>query len=98
MEDVPTVSAWRVRSPRLRAWCEKVLAILHRFQTRGNERSLRLAETVSLGERRILAVVEFEGQRLLLGATPQNIILLCPPVPRERQQAQACPGRSCPCQ
>lgn len=39
-------------------------------------RALRLMETLSLGERRFVAVVEAEGQRLLIGATPQAVTLL----------------------
>ena len=39
-------------------------------------RRLRLCESLSLGEKRIVAVVEFEDQRFLLAATPQNISLL----------------------
>jgi flagellar biogenesis protein FliO len=39
-------------------------------------RALRLCETLSLGEKRLLAVVEFDNQRFLLAATQQNITLL----------------------
>jgi flagellar biogenesis protein FliO len=39
-------------------------------------RSLKICETLSLGEKRLLLVVECEGQRFLIGATPQNISLL----------------------
>jgi flagellar biogenesis protein FliO len=39
-------------------------------------RTLRLSETLSLGEKRIVAVVEFDNQRFLIGATQQNITLL----------------------
>jgi len=40
------------------------------------ERRLRLSETLSLGEKRLIAVVEFEQQRFLVAATPENISLL----------------------
>jgi flagellar biogenesis protein FliO len=39
-------------------------------------RSLKICETLSLGEKRLLLVVECEGQRFLIGATAQNISLL----------------------
>ena len=40
------------------------------------QRHLRLCETLSLGEKRILAVIECDGKRLLISATPQHISLL----------------------
>jgi flagellar biogenesis protein FliO len=43
---------------------------------RRRERSLRVCETLSLGERRFLVVVQFEQRRFLIGATSQSISLL----------------------
>ena len=40
------------------------------------ERRLRLCESLPLGEKRLIAVVEFEEQRFLVAATPNNISLL----------------------
>jgi flagellar biogenesis protein FliO len=40
------------------------------------ERRLHLREMLSLGEKRFVAVVEYEGQKFLLAGTPQNISLL----------------------
>jgi flagellar biogenesis protein FliO len=40
------------------------------------ERKLRLCDTLALGEKRMIAVVEFEQQRFLVAATPNNISLL----------------------
>jgi flagellar biogenesis protein FliO len=40
------------------------------------ERSLRVCETLSLGERRFLVVVQFGKQKFLLGSTSQSISLL----------------------
>ncbi len=37
---------------------------------------LRLSETLQLGERRFLAVVEFERQRFLIGGTASSIAML----------------------
>lgn len=39
-------------------------------------RRLRLCETLPLGEKRLIAVVEFEQQRFLLAATAERISLL----------------------
>jgi flagellar biogenesis protein FliO len=40
------------------------------------EKLLHLRETLPLGEKRLLAVVEFENERFLIGATGQTISLL----------------------
>jgi len=39
-------------------------------------RRLRLCETLSLGERRFLAIVECENQRFLVGGTAASVALL----------------------
>jgi flagellar biogenesis protein FliO len=46
------------------------------IRIRRRERALRLGETVSLGEKRLVAVLEFEQQRFLIGVTNQSITLL----------------------
>jgi len=40
------------------------------------QRRLRLAESLSLGDRRFVAVVEFENSRFLLGGTSTSLVLL----------------------
>lgn len=40
------------------------------------ERRLRVCETLSLGEKRFIAVVEYDRQKFLLAGTPRNISLL----------------------
>ncbi len=40
------------------------------------ERQLRLSETLPLGEKRFLAVVEFEQRRLLIGGTSNSLVVL----------------------
>jgi len=40
------------------------------------QRRLRLCETLSLGDKRLIALVEYENQRFLVAATPQHISLL----------------------
>jgi hypothetical protein len=39
-------------------------------------RSLRLRESLPLGEHRFVAVIEFEDSRLLIGGTPSSLVLL----------------------
>jgi flagellar biogenesis protein FliO len=46
------------------------------IRIRRRERALRIAETVSLGEKRLVAVLEFEEQQFLIGVTNQSITLL----------------------
>ena len=43
---------------------------------RGSARRLRLSETLSLGEKRFLAVVQFQQQEFLVGGTGSSIALL----------------------
>jgi flagellar biogenesis protein FliO len=64
--------------PRLAG--SKIAALLSRLLSkavaRGRERQLRISETLSLGEKRFIAVVEYGRQKFLLGGTPHNISLL----------------------
>jgi flagellar biogenesis protein FliO len=55
-----------------RAW-EWVQA---RKLARSNTRRLRVAETVSLGEKRFVAVVQVDGRHFLLAGGPTNVVLL----------------------
>jgi len=58
---------WR----RARVWCERMLrSRLH------SPRRLRLCESLALGERRFVAVVEFERSRFLVGGTSTSLVLL----------------------
>jgi flagellar biogenesis protein FliO len=50
--------------------------VLRRVKVRRRARSLFVCETLSLGERRLLMVVQFERRRFLIGATNQSISLL----------------------
>jgi flagellar biogenesis protein FliO len=43
---------------------------------RRNPKRLRLCENLPLGERRFVAVVEFETERFLVGGTPSSLTLL----------------------
>jgi flagellar biogenesis protein FliO len=54
----------------------RLRALFAEVKVQRRNRRLRLCESLSLGDKRIVAVVEFENQRFLLAATPQNISLL----------------------
>jgi flagellar biogenesis protein FliO len=55
---------------RVRAWLQA------RQLARSGSRRLRVAETVSLGEKRFVAVVQVDGRHFLLAGGPTNIVLL----------------------
>ena len=60
-------------------WSQGLLARIVRalFRVaRPRNRQLRLAEVLSLGERRFVALVECDQRRFLIGSTPQSIGLL----------------------
>lgn len=56
---------------RLNSWWAGLRGISRRAPRR-----LRLAESLALGERRFVAVVEFEQSRFLLGGTANSLVLL----------------------
>jgi flagellar biogenesis protein FliO len=60
----------------LSRWFKALHHALRKVTVRRQERSLRLCETLPLGERRFLMVVEFERRRFLIGATSQSVSLL----------------------
>lgn len=60
---------------RIRAAISNVLSRLRQCHA-GPTRKLRLCESVSLGEKRFAAVLEFEEQRFLIGGAGQSVQLL----------------------
>ena len=54
-----------------RGWWKRLLRLGRRPQRR-----LRLCESLPLGERRFVAVVEFEQSRFLVGGTSTSLVLL----------------------
>ena len=44
--------------------------------TRGVSRRLKVAETVSLGEKRFVSILQVDGEQFLVGGSPSNIVLL----------------------
>jgi len=70
-----TTDAIRVTRDRFRG---RVLEFWERVLRLGRRapRRLRLCESLPLGERRFVAVVEFEAERFLVGGTPSSMVLL----------------------
>jgi len=63
-------------APQPQLW-RRVLELVGRFLSRRQRPGrLRLSENLQLGERRFVAVVEFEQSRFLLGGTPASLVLL----------------------
>jgi flagellar biogenesis protein FliO len=65
------IHRWRQLRLQLRRWWER----LRRLRRRAPRR-LRLCESLPLGERRFVAVVEFERSRFLVGGTTSSLVLL----------------------
>ena len=53
-----------------------VLGRVRQFASERRERSLRLVESLALGDRRFLAIVAVEGRRFLVGGAAGSIALL----------------------
>lgn len=87
MSSTPAVRpAGRLGSLLTSLW-ERVCAALSTVAS-GRRRGLRLCESLSLGDKRILAIVECDHQRFLLAATPQNISLLQSLGPAQLEETQ----------
>jgi flagellar biogenesis protein FliO len=63
-------TAWLVRA------FETIRALLRTIKVARRERALRICETLPLGDKRFLAVIQIEGRRFLIGGTNQSISLL----------------------
>ncbi len=70
-------------------WWERLL----RFGRRSPKR-LRLCESLALGDRRFVAVVEFDCARFLVGGTPSSLVLLSQLADAEEQSDRGQPGGS----
>jgi flagellar biogenesis protein FliO len=69
-----TTEAWAAPNNawlRARLWWRRIARLGH-----SRPRHLRLAETLPLGDRRFVAVIEFDGARFLLGGTASSLVLL----------------------
>jgi len=45
-------------------------------RARFRQKQLALVESVALGDRRLVGVIQFEGQRFLVGSAPSSVTLL----------------------
>jgi len=61
--------------PLSRCW-ERIRLALAGVQVRRTPRRLRLCESLTLGEKRFVAVIEFETQRFLVGGGAGSVNLL----------------------
>lgn len=64
------------RVPARKPWWKHLLAWLRTQKLSRPARKLRVCETVSLGDKRFAAVLEYGGQRFLLGGAAQSVQLL----------------------
>lgn len=73
--EVPAATALSANPSRRLAGVLVFLQRLLRLAERPPRR-LRLSESLALGERRFVAVIEFEQRRFLVGGTSQSLVLL----------------------
>lgn len=64
------------------------LAALPRGWRSRSQPQLRLRETLALGERRFVAVIEFERQKFLIGGTGSSVAMLTALPPAEMESSQ----------
>jgi len=84
MSSTPAVGSEHGLGSLLASLWARISGAISRITATRN-RGLRLCESLSLGEKRMLAIVECDRQRFLLAATPQSISLLqsLGPIPAE---------------
>lgn len=63
-------------SPLWPRWWRRLRQALPAVRVRRAPRRLRLCESVALGEKRIVAVVQYEGQKFLIGGSAHSVNLL----------------------
>ena len=76
MNSIEALEARRPFTLRFNALWDRARAALACLRVRRRPRQLHLRETLSLGDKRMIAVVEFDRRRFLVAATPQRISLL----------------------
>jgi len=59
--------------------------------TKRTPKQLRLAETLALGERQFVSIIEFGAERYLIGRTPSSLSVLAQ-LPANRSITPAHPG------
>jgi flagellar biogenesis protein FliO len=61
----------------MKSWFSRVWRWIKEQQTTANgTKRLRVSETVSLGEKRFVAVVEVDGHQFLVGGGPSSVSML----------------------
>ena len=72
-----TVTSPRITTSPLRpTWWERLLSLLAFLRVSRKPRRLRLCESLSLGEKRFVAVIQYEGQQFLIGGGASSLNLL----------------------
>ncbi len=61
---------------RLAPWWQRWWSSLPALRVGKAPRQLRLCESVSLGEKRVVAVIQYESQRFLIGGSAHSVNLL----------------------
>jgi flagellar biogenesis protein FliO len=62
------------------------------WRSQKKRKTLAVRETASLGERRFVAVIQFERQRFLIGASPSSVTLLTQLRDAEAPVSDSCSG------
>lgn len=75
MEPTITNSASSL-SPLLPRWWRRLRQALPAVRVRRAPRQLRLCESLALGEKRLVAVIQYEGQKFLVGGSAHSVNLL----------------------
>ena len=68
-EGATLLATWGLQVRHFGQWAQRALRSRH-------PRRLRVRETLSLGEKRFVAVIEYEGQELLVGGSGNSFALL----------------------
>ncbi len=79
LQPIPSKRGTRGFAPALERVGRRVCNLLSALWAQAHPRrtkQLRLCESLSLGERRFVAVVQFEQQRFLLGGSANSVTLL----------------------
>ena len=76
MKMTPALELHGLRGSPLGSLWARLQSVWGSIRVQRRSRRLRLCESLSLGEKRLIAVVEFEEQRFLVAATSEQITLL----------------------
>jgi hypothetical protein len=75
-DDIPAKTRMIPPPPKQPNGFSRVLSWLNRNYSISKSRQLRVAETVSLGDKRFVAVVQVEGRKFLIGGGTAGVSLL----------------------